>query len=212
MLRIGKQQREQDQSESYQDKRSTASYSTPHAYSSYQTPDAPARPATPTTATPRAMTESEALAHEIKDGTLSGFVGSTASVAGEATFNGMLRIDGHLSGRVSSASGTLIVGANGRVDADIEVAIATIHGTVKGDVVASQRIELGRAARVEGNIQTPSLVIEQGAIFEGNCRMAQQRAAVEAEKAVVDTTGMEPISAESESESADFESISEVAS
>jgi cytoskeletal protein CcmA (bactofilin family) len=158
------------------------------------------------------MTESEALAREIKDGTLSGFVGSTASVAGEATFKGMLRVDGHLSGRISSAEGTLIVGANGRVDADIEVAIATIHGTVKGDIIASQRIELGRASRVDGNLQTPSLMIEQGAIFEGNCRMAQQRAALETDNIVLDTTGIPAITAEGDAESDDFESVSEVAS
>ncbi len=219
MLRIGKQQREHDQSESDRNNRDAGSYSAPRSYSSYQTTEATPRPAPETAPPPRAMTESEALAREIKDGTLSGFVGSTASVTGEATFKGMLRIDGQMSGRISSGTGTLIVGANGRVDADIEVGIATIHGTVKGDIIASQRIDLGRAAKVNGNIQTPSLMIEQGAIFEGNCRMAQQRAAAETGKqrdheqtTVLDTTGMQPISAAGESEADDFESVSEVAS
>jgi cytoskeletal protein CcmA (bactofilin family) len=87
----------------------------------------------------------------------------------------MLRVDGHLSGRVSSADGTLIVSNNGQVDANIDVAVAQIFGTVNGDVIASKRIELGRVARVIGNIQTPALIIEQGAIFEGSCRMQQLR-------------------------------------
>jgi cytoskeletal protein CcmA (bactofilin family) len=87
----------------------------------------------------------------------------------------MLRVDGHLSGRVSSQDGTLIVSSGGQVDADIEVSVAQIYGTVNGDVTASKRIELGRVARVTGNIQTPALVIEQGAIFEGSCRMQQVR-------------------------------------
>ena len=94
----------------------------------------------------------------------------------------MLRVDGHLSGRVSSSSGTLIVGANGKVDANIEVAVAVIHGTINGDIIATQRLELGRAAKVNGNIQTPSLVIEQGGIFEGSCKMLQMSAAADKNK------------------------------
>ena len=128
---------------------------------------------------PRAVTESESLARDIKEGTLSGFVGNGTVLTGEATFKAMLRVDGHLSGRISSDTGTLIVGNNGQVDADIQVAVAVIHGTINGDIVASQRLELGRAARVNGNIQTPSLVIEQGAVFEGSCRMAQLKTALD---------------------------------
>src|SRR5215210_2613183 len=118
-----------------------------------------------------AVTESEALARDIKEGLLSGFVGNGTELTGEANFKGMLRVDGHLSGKVHSEEGTLIVSTNGLIDADIEVAIAQIHGTVNGDIIASKRIEMGRVAKVTGNIQTPSLVVEQGAVFEGSCRM-----------------------------------------
>lgn len=126
---------------------------------------------TPTTS--RAVTESESLARDIKEGTLTGFVGNGTSLTGEASFKGMLRVDGHLSGRVSSTDGTLIVSTNGQVDANVEVAVAQIYGTVNGDIIASKRIEMGRVAKVTGNIQTPALVIEQGALFEGSCRMMQ---------------------------------------
>ena len=121
-----------------------------------------------------AVTESEALARDIKEGLLSGFVGNGTELSGEANFKGMLRVDGHLSGKVHSTEGTLIVSTNGLIDADIEVAVAQIFGTVNGDIIASKRIELGRVAKVTGNIQSPSLVIEQGAVFEGNCRMTAQ--------------------------------------
>ncbi len=126
---------------------------------------------TPTTG--KAVTESESLARDIKEGTLSGFVGNGTVLTGEASFKGMLRVDGHLSGRVSSQDGTLIISTNGQVDANIEVAVAQIFGTVNGDIIATKRIEMGRVAKVTGNIQTPALVIENGAIFEGSCRMAQ---------------------------------------
>jgi cytoskeletal protein CcmA (bactofilin family) len=123
----------------------------------------------------KAYTESDALARDIKEGTLTGFVGNGTNMTGEANFKGMLRVDGHLSGRVSSQDGTLIVSTGGQVDANVEVSVAQIYGTVNGDIVATKRIELGRVAKVTGNIQTPALVIEQGAIFEGSCRMAALR-------------------------------------
>lgn len=119
----------------------------------------------------RALTDSESLARDIKEGTLNGFVGTGTQLNGDVTFKGMLRIDGHVTGHITSEGGTLIVSNGGQLDASVDVAIATINGTVNGDIVAGKKIELGRAAKVSGNLQTPSLVIEQGAIFEGTCRM-----------------------------------------
>jgi cytoskeletal protein CcmA (bactofilin family) len=150
----------------------------PQAYRASASAEPSSSPSS-SSSSPRAVTESESLARDIKEGTLSGFVGNGTVLTGEATFKAMLRVDGHLSGRVHSDSGTLIIGTNGQVDADIQVAVAVIHGTVNGDIIASQRLELGRAAKVNGNIQTPSLIIEQGAVFEGTCRMAQLKTALE---------------------------------
>ena len=174
MLRIGKNAKDQEENDHSSHKPEVPDYSTAKTYSSYQGTSVEAKPAPEaTTNGSRAMTESESLAKDIKEGTLSGFVGGGTVVTGEANFKAMMRVDGHLSGRVSSSSGTLIVGANGKVDANIEVAVAVIHGTINGDIIATQRLELGRAAKVNGNIQTPSLIIEQGAVFEGSCKMVQ---------------------------------------
>lgn len=140
--------------------------STHHAYA-----ETPARPAIETPQAPRAVLETESLAREIKDGTMSGFVGGGTTLSGEAVFKGMLRVDGHLTGQIKSDEGTLIVSSGGRVDANVNVAVAKINGIINGDIVARERLELGRAAQVSGDIQTPVLMIEQGAIFEGNCRM-----------------------------------------
>ena len=219
MLRIGKNPKDQDDNEHSTDKQDVSAYSTPRTYSSFQGTSTEAKPITEPSATSlKAMTESESLARDIKEGTLGGFVGSGTVVTGEATFKAMLRVDGHLSGRISSGSGTLIVGANGQVDANIEVAVAMIHGTINGDIIATQRLELGRAARVNGNIQTPSLMIEQGAVFEGSCKMVQMTAAVDKNKKKgledqpLDTTSMKPISADGASKSAAIASVSNVAS
>jgi cytoskeletal protein CcmA (bactofilin family) len=177
MLRIGKNPKDSMEPESQTERQEASPYSSPRTYSHQPIPEA--RPQTDhAPAAPRALTESEGLAREIKEGNLSGFVGSGTVVTGEANFKALMRVDGHLSGRISSSTGTLIVGANGKVDANIEVAIATIHGVVNGDVIATQRLELGRAAKLNGNIQTASLVIEPGAIFEGTCKMTKMINAV----------------------------------
>ena len=204
MLRIGKNAKDQeDNDHSSQQRPEVPDYSTAKTYQSYQQPtNTEAKPtvdATPSSGS-RAMTESETLARDIKEGTLSGFVGGGTVVTGEANFKAMMRVDGHLSGRVSSSSGTLIVGANGKVDANIEVAVAVIHGTINGDIIATQRLELGRAAKVNGNIQTPSLIIEQGAVFEGSCKMLQMTAAADKAKKKeepLDTSRMKTIPADS---------------
>jgi len=87
----------------------------------------------------------------------------------------MLRVDGHLVGTVSSESGTLIVGTNGQVDANISVAAAMVNGAVNGDIIASEKLQLGRTARVMGNVQSPRLIVEEGAILEGSCSMMRAR-------------------------------------
>lgn len=150
-----------------------------------ETPNYPNTPTATTTpyqygsespqASPRVVTDSESIARDIKEGRLSGFVGHGTELTGETNFQMMLRVDGHLTGTVTSDGGTLIVGTNGQVDANVSVAIATINGAVNGDIVASEKIQLGRTAHVIGNISTPKLVIEDGAVFEGGCTMLSAR-------------------------------------
>src|SRR3954453_3793393 len=211
MLRIGKNAKDQEENDNSNSRPEIPDYSA-KTYPSYQaTPSVESKPAaepTPSNGS-RAMTESETLAREIKKGTRGGFVGGGPVVTGEANFKAMMRVDGHLSGRVSSSSGTLIVGANGKVDANIEVAVAVIHGTINGDIIATQRLELGRAAKVNGNIQTPSLIIEQGAIFEGTCKMLQMSQAADKAKSPkkeepLDTSRMKPIPADNGTKTADI--------
>jgi len=219
MLRIGKNAKDQEDNDHSSSKPEVPDYSTAKTYPSYQSTSVEPKPAVEaTTSGSRAMTESETLARDIKEGTLSGFVGGGTIVTGEANFKAMMRVDGHLSGRVSSTSGTLIVGANGKVDANIEVAVAVIHGTINGDIIATQRLELGRAAKVNGNIQTPSLIIEQGAVFEGSCKMLQMATAAEKSKSIrkedqpLDTSRMKTIPADAAAKPTEIPAVSSVVS
>jgi cytoskeletal protein CcmA (bactofilin family) len=131
---------------------------------------------------PRAVSETEGLARDLREGVLSGFVGGGTVLTGDAEFKGMLRIDGRFTGRIKSEKGTLIVSAGGRIDANLWVGTAKVNGIVNGDITAAERIELGRSAQVRGQIQTPILVVEQGAVFEGGCRMTQRAEPAESER------------------------------
>lgn len=220
MLRIGKNPKDAADNEVSAEKQE-APYTTPRTFSSYQPATTESKPQTEynSPATPRALTESESLAREIKEGNLSGFVGSGTVVTGEANFKALMRVDGHLSGRISSSTGTLIVGANGKVDANIEVAIAMIHGTVNGDIIATQRLELGRAAKLNGNIQTASLVIEPGALFEGTCKMIKMMTASTGKSKSngrdaqpLDTSSMTSVNADASEATTEIANVSSVAS
>jgi cytoskeletal protein CcmA (bactofilin family) len=90
---------------------------------------------------------------------------------GEIYFREMLRVNGFVAGRIFSEKGTLIVAVDARVDADIEAGIVSIGGTVNGNVTGYERVELGPAATITGNISAGSLEIKPGAIFQGGCGM-----------------------------------------
>jgi len=96
---------------------------------------------------------------------------SQPELSGEINFRDMLRVNGHIAGIVYSKSGTLIVDTFATVDANVEVAVAVVGGTVRGDIVAHERIELGPRAKIYGNIWTRSISIKDGAVFDGVCTM-----------------------------------------
>jgi cytoskeletal protein CcmA (bactofilin family) len=107
----------------------------------------------------------------IKQRPKNGVVESIPELNGEISFKDMLRINGHVAGRVVSEKGTLIVDASAKLDACIDVAVAVISGTVNGDVVGHQRVEVGPGAIINGNISTRSLCMKPGAVFSGDCRI-----------------------------------------
>lgn len=91
--------------------------------------------------------------------------------SGEVSFRDMVRVNGYIAGTVYSKKGTLIVDLSARVDAQVDVAVAIIGGTVNGDIVAHERVEIGPNAKIYGNIWTKCIEIKNGAIFEGICTM-----------------------------------------
>jgi cytoskeletal protein CcmA (bactofilin family) len=102
-------------------------------------------------------------------------LGRGSSFEGKLTFEGTVRIDGHFAGEINT-EGTLIIGESAQVEANIKAAIVVVQGRVRGDVVASESLEIRSPARVEGNLATPNLTIEKGSFFEGHCTMAKREA------------------------------------
>ena len=98
---------------------------------------------------------------------------SQPELSGEISFRDMVRVNGHIAGTIYSKTGTLIVDTHARIDANVEVGVAVIGGTVNGDIVAHERVELGPGAKIYGNIWTRSIGIKDGAIFDGVCTMIE---------------------------------------
>jgi len=117
---------------------------------------------------------------EASAGLLKCFIGSEVDFSGTIDFQGTMHLEGAFSGLITSADGTLRISELSEIDASIDVAVAQIHGTVKGDISARDAVVLKRTAIVRADIHTPSLVIEDGAIFEGRCRMSNEPSAQQA--------------------------------
>ncbi len=105
---------------------------------------------------------------------VNAFLGKGTSFEGKTRFEGTFRIDGAFHGEVLSG-GSLIIGNTGAVDGQINVTNLIVNGRLAGNVTASDRIEITASGQIRGDIQTPTLIISEGAIFEGNCQMEKGR-------------------------------------
>lgn len=97
-------------------------------------------------------------------------LGKGSSFDGKLTFEGAVRIDGVFSGEIET-KGTLMIGETAEVQAKIHASNIIIEGLIRGEIIATNSLEIHDSARVYGNLLCPSLMIQKGAIFEGNCRM-----------------------------------------
>ena len=101
-------------------------------------------------------------------GDLNGFMDVGTEVEGELRFKDTFRIDGVVKGKIVSDN-TLIVGESGQIDADIECGVISVRGTVNGNIVGRERIEILAGARVRGSLVAPKLIVEEGAFLQGKC-------------------------------------------
>lgn len=103
-------------------------------------------------------------------GELNALLGRGSEFEGKLTFEGTVRIDGKFTGSIIT-NDVLVVGEGAKVSAEITCGTIIVHGEVVGNVRAKTAIELHHPAKLRGNIETPSLMIEKGVIFEGQSKM-----------------------------------------
>jgi cytoskeletal protein CcmA (bactofilin family) len=105
-------------------------------------------------------------------------LGRGSEFEGKLSFEGTVRIDGKLTGEIFSDD-VLIIGEGADVKAEINVGSIVIEGAVQGNINAKRSVEIHTPGKVRGNITTPSLYIEKGVIFDGNCQMENSASAAQ---------------------------------
>ena len=118
---------------------------------------------------PMAMMKRDELPSAL-GGTSDLLLGAGAEFEGKLTFKGTVRIDAKFKGSIVT-NDVLIVGEHAKIDAEITCGTVIVHGEVNGNIKAKTAIELHQPARVRGNIETPSLMIEKGVFVQGELKM-----------------------------------------
>ena len=103
-------------------------------------------------------------------GGLTAFIDQGSQFEGKLSFKDTVRIDGEFSGEISSEN-TLIVGESGEITATIRSNMVVVSGSVVGNIYAGRQVVLHKTARVEGDLECPSIMIEEGAVFNGSLKM-----------------------------------------
>jgi cytoskeletal protein CcmA (bactofilin family) len=103
-----------------------------------------------------------------------GLVGQGIEVNGDIVFADQLHVYGKVTGKLASKSGTLVIGESGELDAQVDVGVCVVHGNFRGNVTARTKLEIRRTGKVTGDVVTPVLLVEEGAVFNGVIRMGQE--------------------------------------
>lgn len=103
-----------------------------------------------------------------------GLISQGIEVSGEVLFSGRLTVEGKVTGKLSSDSGVLVIEEGGHVQAQVEVGVCVVRGSLNGDLMARSRTEIHRTGRVQGDVATPVLLIEEGAVLNGAVKMSQE--------------------------------------
>ena len=97
------------------------------------------------------------------------------TIEGDVKFGSQLLIDGKVTGKITS-TGELTVGEHGRIKAEIHVGSVTIHGTVDGDVFATDRCAVEAGGTLRGDVESPRLALSEDASFSGSAKVTGKRA------------------------------------
>ncbi len=105
-------------------------------------------------------------------------IGVGTEIKGNVKATGGIRVDGRLEGELVH-EGDLIIGEEGVIEAAIKTRNATVAGEIRGNIEATGRVEIISTGKIFGDITVTTLVINEGAVFDGHCQMRQAEAAGE---------------------------------
>jgi len=109
---------------------------------------------------------------ERETGKINSIVGPGTKFNGDCDVEGAIRIDGEFEGKLKVTK-VVIVGKSGVVRGDVKSAEVIVGGKVHGTIVGEARVELQAGAHIEGDIQTKSLIVDEGVFFHGACKMKE---------------------------------------
>ncbi|HEX8184389.1 MAG TPA: polymer-forming cytoskeletal protein [Blastocatellia bacterium] len=115
-----------------------------------------------------------------------GWIGRGIEVTGDIVFTDRIQVDGKVTGRLASESGTLVVGESGHLQAEVDVGICVVHGSVHGNLIARSKVEIRKSGRINGDVITPVLLVEEGAVFNGAIKMGQEATSRNLERILAD--------------------------
>ncbi len=101
------------------------------------------------------------------------YFGKTIAIKGEITGRENLFLDGEMDGAIRLTDARLTVGPTGRVRADAEAKEIEVHGEVVGALSAQERVRIGRTGRLQGDVVTHRIVVEEGAVIRGSVEIVR---------------------------------------
>ena len=112
--------------------------------------------------------------NSVKPEEIHTIIGRESTFEGKLIFDGVVRIDGIFKGSIQS-KGKLLIGESAKIEAEIETGSLILNGEMNGNITAHERVEIKGKGRFTGNINSPSLTVEEGALFNGTSAMEKNK-------------------------------------
>ena len=109
-----------------------------------------------------------------EDSYINSIIGEGTRFNGDFDLNGLLRIDGDFCGTVRT-KGKVLVGKNGRAECTVYAGTVVIGGIIRGNIFADEKVVILSTGIVLGNINSPRFIVEEGVIFNGNCKIIRDK-------------------------------------
>jgi cytoskeletal protein CcmA (bactofilin family) len=111
----------------------------------------------------------------LDDSAFQSRIGKGTKISGKISFKAPAKIEGEAEGEISGEE--IVIAQGAVVTARIAATRVTIAGSVSGEIIARERVEVLATARLRCTISTPSLILNEGAVFDGDCKMPREKVA-----------------------------------